>query len=249
MVGSMYEQKISIVIPAYNEGANIYSNLCKMEDMLDTFLSNYELIVVNDGSKDNTREEIERAQKDLNHVVEAGYDINRGKGGAIKEGVGQAKGDYIAFLDADLDLSPMHLDAFMGKMLETNATAVIGSKLHKDSKVDYPMSRKIMSVGYYLILKILFHLKIKDTQTGVKLFKAAELKKAISKVDSNGFAYDIEILALLTVDGGTIEEMPIELVFQRESGFSRIKLSDILDVVRETVHIYTNVHNVRRMKA
>ena len=243
---NMYEQKITIIVPAYNEGKHIYNNLCKMEEMFNTFLANYELIVVNDGSKDNTKAEIERAQQDLKHVVATGYDNNKGKGGAIKEGVERAEGDYIAFLDADLDLSPMHIESFMKKMIETDATAVIGSKLHKDSKVDYPLPRRIMSVGYYLILKMLFHLKIKDTQTGVKLFKANELKKAMEKVTSNGFAYDIEILALITVYGGKINEMPIELVFQRNNGWGRIKISDIIDVVKETAHIYTNVHNVRR---
>lgn len=244
---NMYEQKISIIIPAYNEGENIYNNLSKMEEMFDTFLTDYELIVVNDGSKDNSKEEIERAEKDMKHVIAAGYDENRGKGGAIREGVEQARGEYIAFLDADLDLSPMHLEVFMKKILETDATAVIGSKLHKDSKVDYPLPRRIMSVGYYLLLKLLFHLKIKDTQTGVKLFKANELKRAMEKVTSNGFAYDIEILALITVYGGKINEMPIELVFQRNNGWGRIKISDIIEVVKETAHIYTNVHNVRRM--
>lgn len=245
---SIFEKKLSVVIPAYNEGEKIFENLSEMERMIGTFSDNFELIVVNDGSRDNTEGEIARAAKENSHIVAAGYQDNRGKGGAIKEGVEQATGDYIAFLDADLDLSPMHLEKFMQKMEDTDAAAVIGSKLHKDSEVEYPLPRRIMSLGYYLMLKVMFHLKIKDTQTGVKLFKQAELKQAMQHVTSSGFAYDIEILALINIFGGRIEEMPIKLVFQRGNGFGRIRISDIVDVARETMHIYRNVHNVKKMR-
>lgn len=245
---SIFEKKLSVVIPAYNEGKRIYENLLEMERMISTFSNQYELIVVNDGSRDSTESEIERASAVNAHIIPAGYKDNRGKGGAIRAGVERATGEYIAFLDADLDLSPMHLEKFMQKMEETNATAVIGSKLHKDSEVDYPLPRRIMSMGYYLMLKVMFHLKIKDTQTGVKLFQAEQLKQTMEYVTSNGFAYDIEILALINIFGGRIEEMPIRLVFQRGTGWGRIRMSDIVDVVAETMHIYRNIHKVKKMR-
>lgn len=245
---SIFERKLSVVIPAYNEAEKIYENLLEMDRMIGTFVDNYELIVVNDGSSDNTKSEIERASVTSIHIIPAGYKDNRGKGGAIKEGVECASGEYIAFLDADLDLSPMHLEKFMQKMEETDATAVIGSKLHKDSEVDYPLPRRIMSIGYYLMLKVMFHLKIKDTQTGVKLFRAEQLKQVMEYVASNGFAYDIEVLALINAFGGSIEEMPIQLVFQRGTGWGRIRISDITNVAKETLRIYRNVHKVKKIR-
>lgn len=245
---SIFERKLSVVIPAYNEGERIYENLSEMERMISTFSDNFELIAVNDGSSDNTGEEIARAAGESEHIIPAGYSDNRGKGAAIREGVECASGDYIAFLDADLDLSPMHLKFFMQKMEQTDATAVIGSKLHKDSQVDYPKARRIMSVGYYLMLKVLFRLSIKDTQTGVKLFRAEPLKWAMKYVTSNGFAYDIEVLALVNVFGGKIEEMPVCVIFQRGTGWGRIRLSDITTVAAETMHIWHNVHRVKRMR-
>lgn len=244
---NIFDKKLSVIIPAYNEGERIYKNLLKIDDMIASFSNNYELIPVNDGSKDNTKDEIAKASLERARILPAGYDKNRGKGGAIKEGVNYATGDIIAFLDADLDLSPMHLKDFMIKMDKTEATAVIGSKMHKDSDVDYPMARRIMSVGYYIMLKLMFRLNIKDTQTGVKLFKAEELKRAMTYVKSNGFAYDIEILALINVFGGKIVEMPVRIIFQRGTNWGRIKMRDIADVAVETMHIYNNIHKVKRM--
>ncbi|MFR2745355.1 MAG: glycosyltransferase [Roseburia hominis] len=243
---SIYEKKLSIVIPAYNEGERIYENLLEMSKLLSSFVTDYEMIVVNDGSKDNTEGEIRRASETVKNIVSAGYQMNRGKGGAIKEGVKCATGDYIAFLDADMDLSPMHLKDFLAKMEETSATAVIGSKMHKDSKVNYPLPRKIMSLGYFLLLKMLFRLNIKDTQTGVKLFEADALKKVMRQVSTDGFAYDIEILALICASGGTIVEMPIELIFQRTNGWGRIRLSDVMEVAQDTMKIYHNVHRIKK---
>ncbi|MGN0366690.1 MAG: glycosyltransferase [Suilimivivens sp.] len=245
---SIFEEKLSVVIPAYNEGERIYENLMEMDRMIGTFSNQYELIVVNDGSLDNTEQEIARASATNGHIISAGYKENKGKGGAIRAGVERATGAYIAFLDADLDLSPMHLEKFMQRMEEKNATAVIGSKLHRDSEVDYPLPRRIISLCYYLMLKIMFRLKIKDTQTGVKLFRAESLKQVMGYVTSNGFAYDIEMLTLLNVFGGKIEEMPIRLVFQRENKWGRIRWSDITNVAAETVHIYQNVHKVKKMR-
>ena len=243
---SIYEKKLSIVIPAYNEGERIYENLLEMSKLLSSFVTDYEMIVVNDGSKDNTEVEIRRASETVKNIVPAGYQMNRGKGGAIKEGVKCATGDYIAFLDADMDLSPMHLKDFLAKMEETSATAVIGSKMHKDSKVNYPLPRKIMSLGYFLLLKMLFRLNIKDTQTGVKLFEADALKKVMRQVSTDGFAYDIEILAWICASGGTIVEMPIELIFQRTNGWGRIRLSDVMEVAQDTMKIYHNVHRIKK---
>lgn len=103
-----------------------------------------------------------------------------------------------------------------------------------------------MSLGYFLLLKMLFRLNIKDTQTGVKLFEADALKKVMRQVSTDGFAYDIEILALICASGGTIVEMPIELIFQRTNGWGRIRLSDVMEVAQDTMKIYHNVHRIKK---
>lgn len=237
--------RLSVVMPAYNEGKNIYHNIERVRTAVEKFADDYEIIVVNDGSSDHTKDEVLRAQKESSRVRLVSYRKNRGKGGAIKKGVAEACGEYIAFLDADLDLPPEQLEKYLEQLKNNRADVVIGSKMHKDSELDYPLVRRIISFGYYSMLKILFHLNVKDTQTGIKMFRAEALKSIIGLVKTKGFAYDIEILVALNCRKYRIMEMPVKLVFGRENGMGRIKFKDILQVFSDTWKIFWRA-NVRK---
>ncbi len=232
---------LSLVIPAYNEGVRIYDNLLTICEATETFCDDFELIPVNDGSSDNTEKEIIRASEADGRIHPVTYSKNRGKGGAIKEGVIHAQHELIGFIDADLDLSPNHFCDFIKTMNETGCDIVIGSKMHKESKLEYPIARKIFSYCYYIMLKVLFGLKIKDTQTGVKLYRSEIIKEIVPKLVTSGFAFDIEILALAAARKAKIEERPIVLEFTRESSFGRIKIKDIWKMFTDTVKIWWNL--------
>lgn len=238
--------KMSVVIPAYNEGEHIFENLLKTEEILSGFCDSYEILCVNDGSSDNTHEEILRAVEAGKHIRCISYDTNGGKGKAVKTGSLDARGEYTAFLDADMDLSPAHLQEFLKKMEEGNVDIVIGSKMHPDSVLDYPLTRKIMSYGYYIMLLFLFRLKVHDTQTGIKLFKSELLKKIMEDIQTKGFAYDIEILAMANVYGAKIAEMPVVLNFTRKTGFSRIRVNDVIKVFKDTLIIHRKINKMRK---
>lgn len=234
----MYGKELSVIMPAYNEGENIYENIKKVCLAVSGFCDDFEIIAVNDGSRDNTAEEIQRAGRELPELRMVSYTKNRGKGGAIKAGVKKAKGRYIAFLDSDLDLPPEQLKDYMKPLKADQADVVIGSKMHKDSRIDYPFIRKVISTGYYLMLKLLFRLNVKDTQTGIKIFKAEALKPVIDRIMTNGFAYDIEILIAVNSRGFRIMEMPVRLVFTRQNGMGRIRMKDIWKAFRDTWKIF-----------
>lgn len=229
---------ICVIMPAYNEGMHIRENLLKASEIISGFVHNYRLIVVNDGSLDNTLEEIISASKADSKISYISYKPNQGKGKAITNGVLYANADYIAFLDSDLELNPIMLKSFLNAMKAEKADIVIGSKLHKASKLEYPLVRRIMSVGYYLVLKLMFRLDIKDTQTGIKLFRAPVVKSLTKDMITDGYAYDIEILAKANKAGCKIIEMPIELKFKRErKEKSRISLKTSLNVFKDTLKI------------
>ena len=231
-------QKLSVVLPAYNEGEKIYENLKAVSSCLQEFCENYELVAVNDGSRDNTSEEISRAADDDEHIQLVTYEQNRGKGNAIKAGVYAATGDYIAFLDADLDISPSHLKGYLEEMEKQSADIVIGSKMHKESQLEYPALRRFVSICYFIVLKLLFRLNVKDTQTGIKLFRSEVIKNIIGMIRTSGYAYDIEILAVAARFGYRIIEQPITLKYTRQNSFGRIRFGDILRMAKDTLSIF-----------
>lgn len=238
----MIQGKMSVIMPAYNESKLIYNSVMTTLDVVSKFVSDVEIVAVNDGSKDNTKEEIERAAAKDSRIKLVSSDKNRGKGNAIISGVAHATGEYIAFLDADLELHPDQLESYLEKMLSDNVEVVIGCKLHKDSKIKYPLKRKIISMGYYCMLLVLFHLKVKDTQTGIKLFKASALKPVAHLIRTSGFAYDIELLVALHRRGNKIAQMPVKLVHVREKTENRIGIKDILKVFKDTWSIFYRVY-------
>ena len=234
--------KLSVVIPAYNESACIYNNALKIIEILERIVQSFEIIIVNDGSKDNTKSEIERVMKcdDRIHIVSSEH--NHGKGSAIIAGVSEAEGDYIAFVDADLEINPEQLEGFLIRMLEDNKDIIIGCKFHKDSEIEYPFKRKVLSMGYYIMLLVLFQLNVKDTQTGLKIFKADAIKPFAHLIRTAGFAYDIEILAVAHRRGYSIGQMPVKVVYVREKGSRRIGIMDVLKAFNDTWAIFYRLY-------
>ncbi len=237
--------RLSVIVPAYNEGDRIRENLLEISQTLKGNTGDFEILAVNDGSSDNTKEQILKACEEDPDIKYAGYDKNRGKGSAIKHGVEVASGELIGFIDADLDIAPHHLVTYLKHMDESGCDIVIGSKMHKESKLDYPPLRRFVSWGYFVILKILFGMNLKDTQTGIKIYKAGFIKKAAPVLRVKGYAFDIELLALCARDGAKIEELPVEIIYRRDKSFGRIRISDIFRMFFDTIGIWWNLR-VRR---
>ncbi len=230
---------LSIIVPAYNEAGHIKDNLAEISKALKSFAGDdYEIIAVNDGSKDKTGEEIKEACLEDSHIVPAGYEANRGKGGAICEGVRHSRGSIVGFIDADLDLSPDLIEGYVRAMEDNRADIVIGSKMHKDSELEYPFARKFVSFGYYVMLKVLFGLKCHDTQTGLKLYRGELIRQVAPIQKIKGYAFDIEMLALASRGGKTLIEMPVKLDYSRNTSFGRIRFKDVFKMFTDTWKIW-----------
>ena len=186
---------------------DIAKNISAVTKSLDSVTKDYEVILVDDGSINDC---FKKAKKIINKKLKViGYEKNQGKGYAIKYGFKFTKGDYIAFVDSGRDINPIQLGGFIRIMEKENADIVIGSKRHKDSKVHYPLIRKIMSRTYQFINKILFDLKIQDTQVGMKLFKRKVMKRIFPKIAIKRFAFDLELLVLSKKYNFKIIEAPV----------------------------------------
>ncbi|MEI7792472.1 MAG: glycosyltransferase [Candidatus Berkelbacteria bacterium] len=233
--------KLSIIIPAYKEEKNIYKTIdeiLKAHDILDY---DYEVIVVVDGSPDNTAEEAKRHHSEKLHVYE--YKQNHGKGFALKYGTDRALGDIITFTDAGGDFNPTQFDKCVKLMEIFDADFVIGSKRHPASKVDYPFVRRIYSWFYSKLVKLLFGLNITDTQTGLKFLKRNVARDVMPRVLVKQYAFDLEMLVIASQLGyRRIFEAPVEMKFNTEGASSAASFSTIKKMFSDTLAIFYRAH-------
>jgi glycosyltransferase involved in cell wall biosynthesis len=234
--------RVSVIVPCFNEGDRIRKNLSEICDFLTAFAPDHELIAVDDGSLDNTDAEIRAASTAYPSILPVHYDENVGKGYALREGFGRATGRYVVFLDADLDLHPRQIASFFEKLRQENADVVIGSKRHPLSKIDYPWKRMCISRFYSFFHRLLFNLPLQDTQTGLKLFKYEVLENVFSKIVCKRFAFDVELLANAHRLGYRIVEAPVELSFSRILHLGRITLGDLWRTGWDTLAIFYRMH-------
>lgn len=234
------QNKISVLMPAYNEGRAIRTNLLEVERMMRGFKLPYEIIVVDDGSGDWTFEEAKKAARGLRHITVKRNEVNQGKGWALKEAFRIAKGDWIVFLDSDLDLDPAQVKLFFDIQKREGTDIVIGSKRHPDSKLHYPLRRRVISAGYFFLVKLLFHLPIRDTQTGLKLFKREVLRTVFPKVLIKRYAFDLELLVLANHYGFTIAEAPVIVNYRGK--FGHIKISTIFNIYWDTMAVFYRLY-------
>ncbi len=235
---------LSVVLPAYNEAKHIEQNVIQVVDSLGDNGISFEVIVVDDGSPDRTHVAAIRAKArhpELVRVVR--YDKNQGKGNALICGASYAKGAVVAFLDADMDLHPSQLIPMLKKMEADNVDVVIGSKRHPDSNVDYPRHRRILSSVYFLLVRLLFGLPVRDTQTGIKIYRRKVVETVFPRVLAKRFAFDIEVLAIGHHFGFKVIDAPVSLHFGRK--FSRVKLFDVWQTILDTLAVFYRLRIIR----
>lgn len=228
--------KISIIMPAYNEADTIVDSLRETIKVFEEFSCDFEIVVVDDGSLDETYKNALIVASGNPNVIVKQLKQNRGKGRAIKVGFRLTSGDYIVFLDADMELHPAQIRTLFDIMLLDGADVVIGSKRHPNSRLNYPLQRKIISSVYFFMIKILFGLPIRDTQTGLKLFKYEALQKVFPRILVRAFGYDLEILLNAHRLGYKISEAPV--VLDSKMRYGRITLKSIWDTWFDTMAIW-----------
>jgi glycosyltransferase involved in cell wall biosynthesis len=235
---------LSILMPAYNEANSIAENVCETVETMHAMGMDFEIIVIDDGSLDGTDAAASNALRAWpDHVRVVRCNRNEGKGNALICGALYSKGEYVAFLDADMDLHPEQLASFFDIMNAAKADAVIGSKFHPQSQVDYPRLRRIYSFLYYVLVRALFGLPVRDTQTGIKLFKRPVLEHVLPRILVKRFAFDLELLANVHHFGYRIVEAPVAVNFKRVC--SRLRLPAVWNVFLDTLAIFYRMRILR----
>jgi len=212
-------RELSIVIPAYNEAKRIGSTLEKVLDYFRGQNASFEIIVVDDGSKDKTDGIVRGFSKNYPEVKILRHRTNLGKGAAVKTGVFEAKGDYILFSDADLSTPIEEIEKLLLELKEKRYDIAIGSRGVPGSKivVSQPWYRQWVGKFFPLLVHFLIFKDIRDTQCGFKLFKEDVARELFSSQKIRGFSFDVEIIYLAKRRGCRVKEVPVVWCNSRES--------------------------------
>jgi glycosyltransferase involved in cell wall biosynthesis len=236
---------ISVVIPAYRQERTIFKDLSQVMDVLKKIRYDYELIVVVDGRIDKTFENAKKIKSKKIKVV--GLEKNHGKGYAIRYGMAGTKGDIIAFIDAGMDLDPNGLSMLLEHFEWYNADIIVGSKRHPVSQINYPWQRKVLSIVYQILVKILFGLNIRDTQVGMKFFRRKVLEDILPRLLVKAYVFDVELLVVAQRLGyRRIYEAPVRLRWERGgSVLSKTLWKTLWGVLWDTAAVYYRLKILR----
>lgn len=233
----LYE--ISLVVPVYNQAKNITQTLDRIRKIMIQTQLPYEIIVVNDGSTDNTLELLQRQKETDCRVKLFSYDKNKGKGYAVRTGIMNSKGEAIVFIDGDSDVSVESIVEFIAAF--RSCDLIIASKAHPLSRVNAPLSRRILSKGFNYLVRLMLGLEFRDTQSGLKAGNGDVLRVLFKFMTVRRYAFDVELLAMAHAMKLRVKEMPIEINLD-----GRFNIAEILVMLKDLLAIS---YRYRKMKA
>jgi len=203
------EPFISVVVPAYNEELRLSTTLALMWRSLRRRFSQFELIVVNDGSNDGTAAVVEAYSRNRQEVSLISYPVNRGKGYAVRQGVLASRGQYVLLCDADLSTPIREVEKLLRAMEQYDIA--IGSRAISDSHIAQyqPFYRILMGKTFNKFVQLISVPGIRDTQCGFKCFGGDLARSLFSKCKINGFCFDVEVLSLARRRGIKIKEVGV----------------------------------------
>ncbi len=228
---------LSVIVPVYRQERTIVQNLEQIKDALDKIRYDYEIIVVIDGMVDRSYQKIKKAQ--IPKIKSITYQKNQGKAWALRLGLLKAEGDYVMFIDSGMEIDPNGISMLLEHMEWYDADVIVGSKRHPASQVRYPLWRKILSYGYYILVKLLFGIKVRDTQAGIKIFRKKVLEKILPRLVEKKFAGDLEMLVVANTLGfKRIYEAPIKLDYTLGPLTTAASVKSIMGIFIDTLAIF-----------
>lgn len=232
----MKNLSLSVVLPAHNEEGNISNTVADCVAYLTAAVPDYEVIVVNDGSKDRTREIVEGLGRQNPKVVLVNHDVNRGYGSALRSGFDKASLEYIFFMDSDGQFDIKDLDKLIP--FADAGRAVIG---YRENRAD-SFIRSLNAWMYGLYIRLVFGLGVRDMDCAFKIFPSEAYRK-VRPIKSDGALFSAEFLIKLKKAGYTFKEVPV-MHFPRQFGSqSGANLKVILKMFRESWKLRNDIRD------
>jgi dolichyl-phosphate beta-glucosyltransferase len=224
--------ELSIVIPTYNESKRIVCTIAAIAAHIAPRYNNWELIIADDGSTDDTLNKIERLQLANLRILRTPH--NAGKGAAVQRGIRAANANTVLFTDADLS-TPINAIGDLIDSITLGADIAIGSRSLAHHKAHRSLTRKTLSHGLRIYQQLLIPTGVKDTQCGFKIFRRDAALEIFEHCQVDGFAFDIEMLYTAHRLNMTIDERPVEWIDAPGSKVRPIK--DAIKFAHEMLNI------------
>ncbi len=229
---------LTVVVPYYNPGSALRETVQRAVEVLHGTGISFEIVTVSDGSTDGSDASLEGIDPEV--VVQVAIP-HAGKGMAVRAGLARGRGRYLGFIDGDGDVPPELLAEFVEVVREKHPDVVLGSKRHPDSQVVYPVARRLYSWGYQQLVRVLFHLDVRDTQAGIKLVRREVLCEVLPKMVEQGYAFDLEMLVIARRLGyRDLVEAPVRIGIRFSSTVSR---RVVFDMLRDTFAIWRRLRS------
>ena len=237
---------LSIVIPAYNEAHRIAETLDKVSGYFDSTGMEYEIIVADDGSGDNTAIAVSTWAETTGRTMARTITIpHKGKGAAVAAGVMAAEGNRILMSDADVS-TPFTEWPKLKEELDRGAQIAIGSRQAPGAKVErfQPFFRQRLGKFFGWIARKIFPLEVRDSQCGFKAFDGKTAKSLFSDIRTSGYCFDVEVLLLAKRRGVEVSEVPVRWINDPDSRVNIWK--DWLQVIKELWVIRDEMKKARK---
>jgi len=242
---------LSVIISAYKEEKRIGSNLVEMDEYLKSKGFSYEFIIVVDGSPDKTAEVVKGYQSRIANIRLFDNPVNHGKGYGIRQGLLEAKGELVLFLDADGSTSITHLDSFLPEFKE-GYDLVIGSRDIQGAFVQVHQAKwKEMfgDMGNWAIRIVLGLWSFPDTQCGFKMLTNKAAKAVASRMVVDRFGFDFELIVLAKKLGLKIKQMPVRWLNEEGSTVTLTGPNGYLQVLKDLfktrLRLWTGKYKIR----
>jgi len=236
MENTVAEKSFSLIVPAYNEEKRLHAPLPHMFEYLRSTFRMFEVLYIDDGSNDHTYADLLEAAKQYPELRVLKHERNYGKGRAIRTGLQAARGEIILFSDADFS-TPIEETGRLVEFLAEGFDIVLGSRSVNGSNVEIHQSFLRETIGKIgnAIVQTLLLLPFHDTQCGFKIFRSDIVERILPFLTIDGFAFDIEILAVATALGARIAEVPVTWRNVLESKVRRV----------DTIRVFADVLKIR----
>tara|TARA_Y100000294_G_scaffold89767_1_gene83711 strand:- start:4081 stop:4815 length:735 start_codon:yes stop_codon:yes gene_type:complete len=239
---------LSIVIPAYNEEKRIGATLIKISNYLKQQCHDFEIIVVDDGSSDNTLNLLTKYSNNIPNFLVLKNELNCGKGFSIKRGILKSRGDIVLFTDADLSTPIEEMEKLLN-WLDKGYQIAIGSRDLPGSKIKKHQAwyREFMGKTFNKIIRLILNLDYCDTQCGFKCFKRDAALEIFNSMKFDGFSFDVEVLFIAKQRGIKVKEVPVSWYNSPESKVKIVK--DSLRMLWDILKIRFTEYNHKKIKS